>query len=75
MGGDLFHRTMAMSRSTVVKTEISPSDHLGVHHIVDLNWIRLPMFASNLAVTMSVTAYSKIRMIKFTVHTLWATLV
>ena len=35
MGGDvwrLFDRTMAMSQSTVVKTEISPSD-LGAHHI------------------------------------------
>ena len=36
-----------------MKTEISPSD-LGAHHIVDL-----PMFASNLAVTMSVTALLK----------------
>ena len=34
--GGLFDRTMAMSRSTVVKTEISPSD-LGAHHIVDLD--------------------------------------
>ena len=34
--GGLFDRTMAMSRSTVVKTEISPLD-LGAHHIVDLD--------------------------------------
>ena len=34
--GDLYDRTMAMSRSTVVKTEISPSN-LDAHHILDLD--------------------------------------
>ena len=34
--GGLFDRTVAMSGSTVVKTEISPSD-ICAHHIVDLD--------------------------------------
>ena len=70
--GGLFDRTMAMSRSTVVKTEISPSD-LGAHHIIDLDTPTLVCQKFG-CYDMSVTALlkdqnDKIILNKFTVYT------
>ena len=57
--GGLFDRTMAMSRSTVVKTEVSPSD-LGTHHIVDLDTpTHVCQQVGCYVYTMSVTALLK----------------